>query len=309
MKISEWLELWLNKSVKYQVKIKTYNQYASAIKKHLIPTFGDIEISELNYENIIYFVNNLGYSSTDIMQKSLSSNSINSLITILKLSLDEAVKFGHIKINCCKDVKKIKTYEKKVEAFSIAEQKKIEKFIFNSRKEYNIGVLVGLYTGIRLGEMLALKWSDVDLENGLIHITKTITQIRNYDGKYGTVVQAPKTQSSNRIIPLPKFLIKKFKVMKKSTKTDYLIQNKGRTLTIRGYQYLFEKILKRLNIEKKGFHALRHTFATRAIECGFDVKTLSEIMGHSSVAITLNRYTHSLLSQKKIMMQKLDKII
>ena len=122
-------------------------------------------------------------------------------------------------------------------------------------------------------------------------------------------VDTPKTRSSTRVIPLPPYITKMLKSAKTGAKSVYVVENKkGERMAIRSYQYIFEKLTERADIRRLNFHALRHTFATRALECGMDIKTLSEIMGHQNASITLNRYAHSMMETKIKMMQKLPKI-
>ena len=119
----------------------------------------------------------------------------------------------------------------------------------------------------------------------------------------------PKTTHSKRIIPLPKRILAILKEHKKRSKSEYVVSDNGKPIYLRSYQRTFELLLKKLNIPHKGFHALRHTFATRALECGMDVKTLADILGHKNPQITLNRYVHSLMEHKRMMMNKLDKLL
>ena len=123
------------------------------------------------------------------------------------------------------------------------------------------------------------------------------------------IEDTPKTISSRREIPLPNRIIHSLREHKKICDSDYIISSEGKPLYIRLYQRSFDFLLKELHIEHKGFHSLRHTFATRALECGMDVKTLSEILGHKNPTIALNRYAHSMMDHKKEMMNKLGKIL
>lgn len=156
---------------------------------------------------------------------------------------------------------------------------------------------------MRIGELLALKFTDIDFNKSLMYISKTC-----HDSPNGRVIESPKTQTSNRIIPLPKQILKLLKELKANSYCEYLIADYNKPVAVRSYQRSFELLLKKLKIEHKGFHSLRHTFATRALECGMDVKTLSEILGHKNTNITLNRYAHSMFEHKQSMMNKLAKI-
>ena len=162
---------------------------------------------------------------------------------------------------------------------------------------------LSLFTGLRIGELCALKWKDVDLSNKTVSISKTIQRIRT---DFGTklVITEPKSNSSVREIPVPECImpiLKKFS----ADKECYLLSGTSKPVEPRVMQYRFQKLLKKAKLPSIHFHALRHMFATNCVEMGFDVKSLSEILGHSGVEITLNRYVHSSLERKKQFMKKL----
>ena len=175
----------------------------------------------------------------------------------------------------------------------------------------NLGLLICMYTGIRLGEACALTWEDVAIKEGFIYINKTMQRIqKEHDGKKTMVIVAePKTESAIRTIPLPGQLLQIIK-SSKLPKTGYLLTGSfEKYIEPRNYQYYFQKVLRQCGIPKTNFHTLRHTFATRCVELGFDIKTLSEILGHSSINITLNRYVHPSFDLKKQNMNKINKLI
>lgn len=165
-----------------------------------------------------------------------------------------------------------------------------------------------LYLGLRIGELLALTWNDIDFNKSTLSVTKTCHD-GYIDGKRCVIADTPKTENSRRDIPLSKPILSLLREIKKQSKSEYVISDNGSAVFVRSYQRTFELLLKRLKIPHKGFHALRHTFATRALECGMDVKTLSEILGHKNATITLNRYAHSLWEHKSEMMNKLGKLL
>ena len=171
------------------------------------------------------------------------------------------------------------------------------------------GVLLCFYTGLRIGELLALKWCDIDFQKGILTVSRSCHDGKGKDGKYTRIEDTPKTLSSRRCIPLSKQLIPLIKEAKKKSRPNYVVANGEKPMSVRSYQESFNLLLKKLKIPHRGFHSIRHTFATRALECGMDVKTLSEILGHKSPTITLNRYSHSLLEHKKEMMNRLGKLL
>lgn len=169
--------------------------------------------------------------------------------------------------------------------------------------------LLCLYTGLRIGELLALTWHDIDFIKGTLAVTKSCHYGKGESGKFERCTELPKTITSRRTIPIPKQMITILKGIKKRSESEYVIASRTDPVSVRSYQRSFALLLQRLKVPHKGFHALRHTFATRALECGMDVKTLSEILGHKNASITLNRYVHSLMEHKQEMMNKVGKLL
>lgn len=173
----------------------------------------------------------------------------------------------------------------------------------------NFGFLLCLYTGLRIGELLALEWSDIDFTKNELSVSKTCYDGKDENGRFCRITDKPKTVNSIRIVPIPKQLIPLLREQKKKATNEFVVSNGVKVISVRSYQKTFAILLKNLNILHRGFHCLRHTFATRALECGMDVKTLSEILGHKNPTITLNRYVHSLMEHKKDMMNKVGKLL
>lgn len=250
------------------------------------------------------FVMSLLQSGNLKTRQGLSANSVNTIISVIQSSLKTAYNLGLITENVGSKIQRPKITEKQVVCFTVTEQKQIEQFVLTSKKKKLYGIIVCLYTGLRIGELLALKWGDIDFGKGLLRVNSTC-----YDTSNGRIDDTPKTKTSARVIPIPKQIMPLLKELKKSSHADYILTDHDQIIAVRSYQRSFELLLKRLHIAHKGFHALRHTFATRALECGMDVKTLSEILGHKNSQITLNRYAHSLLEHKTDMMNKLGKLL
>lgn len=199
--------------------------------------------------------------------------------------------------------------EKEVQALSRDEQKTIEEYCLMNTKQNYLGIIICLYTGIRLGELLALSWNDIDFDNKLLHIKKT-SYTSKVNGKNTIIIDTPKTKKSNRIIPIPDKLLVLLEIQKRASSSNYIITTKqNKMVETRSYQRTFQSILNKCGIKHYNFHCLRHTFATRALELGMDIKTLSEILGHTNVAITLNRYAHSLLEYKVQEMNKIGALL
>lgn len=308
MKYYVWLNEWLINYVKPFVKQKTLMRYEEIINGHLIKNLGNYTLEELTPIVLQKYVAELLMKGNLKTGKGLSSNSVNGIINVIQLSLKCAFFIGKAQSYTADKIKRPKTKEKQVSVFTYKEQKELEQYILSGNDSRLFGIILCLYTGLRIGELLALQWTDIDLKRKTISVTKTCYDCKNKDGRYSRILDTPKSDSSARVIPLPKQLIPYLIILKKEN-AEYVISNHRKTMYVRTYQSIFTNILKKLNLPHKGFHALRHTFATRALECGMDVKTLSEILGHKNSAITLNRYAHSLMEHKVNMMNKLGKLL
>ncbi len=299
MQYKQWIEEWLATTVKPLKKLRTYQRYSDIATRLIIPDLGEYEMDLLTSSVLQNF--------TAKITERYAANTVNGVITVLKNSLQRAEITGVIEKQYSGSIQYPKHEEKQVECLSSAEQRQIEQFIIGKKKAKLYGILLCLYTGLRIGELIALEWDDIDLSKWLISVSKTCHDSWK-DGKYIKIKDTPKTRSSYRVIPIPKAVIPYLREMKKQSQSIYVISgNDGKEISIRSYQRTFELLLNHLKIPHKGFHSLRHTFATRAIECGMDVKTLSEILGHNNPAITLKRYVHSLMEHKCAMMNKLGK--
>lgn len=287
--VNEYIE-----NIKYSIKTRTYLFYLQ-INENYIAKYNKTITSENLNEFVFCISQKYSYSTTKII-KSLISRS-------LKYAYDNRIIDSKFVLN----VKLKNKSTRKVQALSKIEQLKIEDYILDKANHYYYGILISLYTGVRIGELLALKWNNVDFRNKLIHIEKTLVCI----GKnHKTIIleDTPKTSSSMREIPISSVLLKILKELKTISKSDYVVENtKGDKVYPRAYQQSFENLLNKLKIKHYGFHSLRHTFASRLLEQGADVKTTSELIGHSSTTITLNRYVHTNLNNKRKAVERMKK--
>lgn len=171
-----------------------------------------------------------------------------------------------------------------------------------------LGMLISLHTGLRIGEVCALKWSDVDIERKILTVRQTVARVKansNDNCKSKLILDAPKTKNSLREIPINSFLLPLLVKKKSESVSDFVISEQKTFVSPRTFEYRYHKTLERFDIEQVNYHSLRHTFATRCIERGVDCKSLSEILGHANVNITLNTYVHSSMELKRIQIEKL----
>lgn len=308
MKYKEWNEEWMRLYVNTSCKRRTCERYEQVIRNYVLPFWGDYELKDITVNAVQRFIYILQSAKSIKTGAALSSNYIKVIVNVVQNSLKIAHLNGYIE-NWIKDrIVKPKVVEKQVECFSIREQKIIEMAVENDNRCKMKGIVICLYTGLRIGELLALTWSDIDFEKRILNVSKTCYDGKA-DGKRVRIIDTPKTPCSQRRIPLPKNVVSILKSMHRTSKSEYIIADGTKPVFMRSYQRSFELLLKKNSIEHKGFHSLRHTFATRALECGMDVKSLSEILGHKNAIITLNRYSHSMWEHKAEMMDKICKTL
>ncbi|GHU82647.1 site-specific integrase [Clostridia bacterium] len=310
---SEVCNKWLA-HIKIKVKSSTYAKYYFIVSRHIIPEIGTFKLFQINQKIIREFIQQKSENGRISDQGNLSAKTVKDIFTIIKSILEFAKKeYGLTDFKLESNLSK--TTQKRVEVLTKEEQTEFITYLITSTNESKLGVLISLFTGIRIGELCALQWQDIDFHSGILKIRRTIQRILNPDQTNGkktmVIIDTPKTQNSIRDIPLPDFLLT---ILKKQTKgkiaNSYVISNdSSKYIEPRTMQNQFKRHLTQANIQDIHFHALRHTFATNAIENGFDIKSLSEILGHSSVNITLEKYVHSSMDQKRLQMQKLQVLL
>lgn len=296
----DWIYEWLIEKREY-IKESTYANYSNNIFNHIIPKLGDYSLYEINHKILQDFLLDLFKNGKSNENGGLAEKTIKDISIILKGSLKKAINDGkmkHIELTFQYPKSNI---EKNIYILTKKEQNKITDYVINNLSSKNLGLLISLYSGIRIGELCALKWEDIDFKKSLICINKTMQRIYIKDKNNNTskiIITSPKTKNANREIPINKNFLELLKKVK-SSKNNYVLTGTEKYLEPRTYRKHFEKVLKELKIKHFNFHSLRHTFATNCISLGVDYKTVSEILGHSNVNITLNLYVHPRLSQKK----------
>lgn len=308
MKYGYWLQLWLDNYVKPAVKQRTYERYGEIIERHVNGVLGGLELDELRPSRLQVYTVRMLKSGNSKGDGGLRPNTVNSIITVIQHSLKAAYAAGETDSYIGDRIQRPAVRKQEINCFTLDEQRRIEEEIVSKSNVKMYGVILCMYTGLRLGELLALEKTDADGQQ--IRVTKSCYDGKDADGKFARLTDTPKTPSSVRVIPVPKKLKPLVSALKKHGKSQYLINAKdGKVIAVRSYQRSFELLLKRLGIPHRGFHALRHTFATRALECGMDVKTLSEILGHKNPSTTLLHYAHSLDEHKNAMMDKVGELL
>lgn len=293
MKISEIIKLWENDKKLY-VKKSTYSAYLLLIENHIKPYFADKE--QITEEDVQKFV-------LTELRKGLSQKSIKDIIIVLKMILKFAVKQKLLAYNEI-EIKFPTVGEKTdLEVLNKNDHKKIINYLQENFTFKNLGIYICLSTGMRIGEICGLLWSDIDVESGIIKVRRTVQRIYVIDGEARhteILIDTPKTKNSIRDIPMTTELYKIIKPLKKVVNNDfYVITNEAKPTEPRTYRNYYERLIKRLGIPKLKFHGLRHSFATRCIESKCDYKTVSVILGHSNISTTLNLYVHPNMEQKK----------
>jgi len=292
--VQELFEEWLT-AVRLKVKLSTYSCYQIKVIKHILPVFGDILYEKLTVSSIHDFI--------EIKLKSgLSAKYVGDIIVVFK-SMARYISKVHGYANPLENVIMPKKEQNHRQLLSKTEQEKLCRFVLNNPDNTKMGVLLSYYAGLRIGEVCGLKWCDIDLCKGFLKVERTVQRIYE-NSSTRVIIGSPKSKSSIRIIPLPKFLLDILKQFK-ADDAVFILSGTEKPVEPRTLQYRFKSLLKKVNLPSVNYHSLRHMFATNCIELGFDVKTLSEILGHSSVEITLNRYVHSSMEHKMACMNLL----
>jgi len=282
---------------KILIKPSTYGIYERYLTNYISPYFGNRKCHTLTQKIIQAFADHL-------IQNGLSVKTTKSVFSFLKAGLTGAADEGVFEIRLPKHA------GREAVAFSLDEQRRLEAAASGSDAIDHLGVILCLYTGIRLGELCGLMWTDVDFGSNNLHIRRTIQRIKSDgDAKTQIAFMTPKSQSSARRIPLPPFLSELLQSHKCETGGEYILSRNGNPIEPRNFQYRFKNLIADAAVKSATCHSMRHTFCTRALESGMDVKTLSEIVGHASPTITLNQYAHSLDEHKRNSMESIATFI
>lgn len=288
---------WLN-AVINRVKESTFSNYKAKFEKHILPVFVDIPCADLSAVRINEFINQK-------LAEGLCASYVRDIFTVFKSMLKYAQEEYGFKLSL-KNVVLPRAEKKQIEKISDAEQKRFISYLRTNMSLTAFGILISLFMGLRIGELCGLKWSDVDFDNKILHIRRTVQRISSANGSRKTkvIISTPKSETSFRSVAIPDFLIEYFKMFQNEA-NFFILSGLEKVIEPRTMQYRYKKMLKSAEIENHNFHKLRHTFATNCAEKGFDVKTLSVVLGHSSVNLTLNRYIHPDRSHERKLMNSM----
>lgn len=302
-KFSKIVALWKEDKKQY-VKRSTFAAYTLLIENHILPSFGEMAlVEEQDVQTFVFRKLNEG----------LSHKTIKDILIVLKMILrfgakNQMTEYRQIDI-------KFPTERDKhsIDILNRSHQKQIMEYIRLHFTFKNLGIYICLSAGMRIGEICALTWDDLDVENGIIHVRKTIQRIYVIEEhrKYTEVIlDTPKTKNSIREIPMTKNLLKMIRPIKKIVNGNfYVLTNEPKPTEPRTYRNYYKQFMQSLGLPLIKFHGLRHSFATRCIESKCDYKTVSVLLGHSNISTTLNLYVHPNLEQKKRCMEQMSRLL
>ncbi len=289
-----------------QIKESTCIKYHNIWNNYVVSRLGNVQTSRITHCLLESFCSELmvcgGVNGTE-----LSSKTTADVLSVVRNMLRFAENRGY-KIGSNGHSVSVKQSAKEFRVFSLQEQIRLCEYLNQNLNMKSVGILVCLYTGIRLGEICALQWEDVSLQEKTIYIHQAMQriQVQNHsERKTRILIAPPKSSCSIRTIPLPKDLVQLIACCNIPQKGFFLTGSNEKYVEPRTMQYFFQRVLKSSSIENANFHTLRHTFATRCVELGFDIKSLSELLGHASINITMNRYVHPSMEWKRSSMEKL----
>lgn len=298
--VDQWYD---NQKVK--LKKSTAHKYKYLIEKHILPSLGSAKIDSLSTGIINEFAEKKLENGSLDSKKGLSKSYVRTMMLIISAVMNYATQEGWCSPTASK-IYKPTPEKKELLILNKNEQAILESKLVQNLSFTSIGILITLQTGLRIGEICALTWDDFDFDNNILYVHSTVSRIKNPNGK-GTIliIDTAKTPSSMRAIPFTSSLRDLLLQIKSKSSSNYVVSERKEFISPRTFEYRYHRIMAQFNLPNLNYHALRHTFATRCIECGVDVKSLSEILGHSNVSITLNTYVHSSMNLKRAQIEKL----
>ena len=294
--VKELFTEWLF-AVKLRVKSSTYANYQMKVEKYILPKFGGMRYEMLTVQMLNNFIQ-------EKLDSGLSAKYVSDIVIAFKSMSKYSAKI-HGFHNILADVELPKVHRSEAVLLTRNQQLHLCRYLQRNPCTTSLCVLLSLYTGLRVGEVCGLMWEDIDFEKSILTVRRTVQRIRTDKHKTCIIADSPKSRTSRRVIPIPRFLMK---LLRESRSNDnhYVLSNSEIVIEPRTLQRRFKSILKKADLPSVSYHSLRHAFATNCLQAGFDVKTLSEILGHASVETTLNRYVHTSMERKIACMALLE---
>lgn len=299
---AEWFE-----ANQMNQKASTQLKYHMMFDNHILPEFGEKPIEDVDGLMVNVFLSEKLSNGAMNNGSGLGTSYVRTMGILISSVLNYSVQMGYR--NPLRS-KISKPSEKKadIKVMDLADQKRLEEILSFDHSSTSIGIMIALNAGLRIGEICALKWEDISFNEKTIHVRHTVSRVKNNSDentKTKLIIDVPKTKSSNRNIPINSKLYPLLLEAKNESISNYVVSDKESFLSPRTFEYRFHRLLTLYKIPDTNFHVLRHTFSTRCIEFGMDIKTLSEILGHANVGITLGTYVHSSFDLKRIQIEKL----
>lgn len=302
-------EEWL-KVKKPELKLSSYSKYSNLLHSYLLPFFGKSAIQSISRAEVLRFSRYM-LTAGGIKKSGLTPKTVNSIISVLKSILEYASMELGCKVSNIGDVS-VKQPQKPMRILSRNEQAALSNHLCSDLSPCHLGILLCLYTGMRIGEICALKWEDIQLDEQCLFVHRSMQRVQtevDERRKTKVIIQTPKSDCSIRRIPIPNEMLQLMIPCKKKDEAFLLTGQAHCYIEPRSLENQFKAVTSACGIYEVNFHALRHTFATRCVELGFDIKSLSEILGHASVNITLNRYVHPSMELKQENMNRLSVLL
>ncbi len=294
----EWLEM-----VKGNVKVSTYARYSAAVEKHIAPELGDCSPLAISNQMVDGFKHEL------LVRDGLAPKTVKDILVVLRAIFKYAAKqfpgeFPTIEFTYPKE------FRKEIRVLTPEEQQRLTSYLTQDMDHYKFGVLLALLTGLRVGELCALRWGAISLYNRTLRVSATIQRLpsQSKSSKTELVIGNPKSEASARTIPLSDFAVRLCRQIGPSNPLDFVLSGTEHYVEPRVIQYHMKKYADACGLEGVHFHTLRHTFATRCVEVDFEIKSLSEILGHANTTITMNQYVHPSMELKRKNMEKLTAV-
>lgn len=294
--VKELFTEWLS-TVKLRAKPSTYANYRMKVDKHILPEFGGLRYDSMTIQMLNSFVQ----KKLDV---GLSAKYVSDIIIVFKTMAKYAAKVHGFR-NILTDVTLPKVHRKEKPLLTNVQQMRLCKYLLKHQSPTALCILLSLYTGLRVGEVCGLMWSDIDFDKSILTVRRTVQRIHTDIHKTQIIADTPKSRTSKRSIPIPKFIMKLLRDSRSAEK-HYILSESEIIIEPRTLQRRFKSVLKKANLPSVTYHSLRHAFATNCLQAGFDVKTLSEILGHANVETTLNRYVHTSMERKIACMALLE---